>query len=370
MRWKVVTGDCCEVLSQVSDNKFDSIVCDPPYALSFMGHKWDSYAPAQYQMWCEEWAAECLRVLKPGGHLLAFGGTRTYHRVTCALENRDFEIRDSVIWLYGTGFPKSLDVSKAIDKAAGAERLVLSTGKPVKRMIPGADQNKTGSWIKSNGREFTPTETASATPDAERWEGWGTALKPSHEPIVVARKPLIGTVAQNVLEHGTGALNIDGCRIAGKKPDTTRGAGGQHGRFSELGAQGRIQDDGTGRWPANAVLDEDAAAELDAQTGGASRFFYCAKVSKKERTVSGHIDNKHPTVKPRELMRWLVRLVTPPNGVVLDPFTGSGSTGIACMMEGFRFVGIEKELENATTARERIELYERAVNNLRVRGRR
>ena len=350
--------------------------------------------PQKMQDWHEEWAREALRVLKPGGYLLAFGGSRTYHRLACAVEDAGFEIRDMIEWLYGSGFPKSLDVSKAMDKAAGAEREIVAEGGPVKRMIPGAQQNATGSWIKNDERTFTPTVTAPATDLARQWEGWGTALKPAHEPIVVARKPLIGTVAQNVERYGTGAINVDGCRVGG---------GGYHWRASDSGKTSGASFAGgsfgegphpAGRFPANLCLDETAAEMLDEQTGdlaanapalnrrgattgtsiggqgrygtsapqevvtgygdsgGASRFFYVAKASGEERGEG----NTHPTVKPVMLMRWLVRLVTPPAGVVLDPFAGSGTTLVAALEEGFGYIGIEREEEYVTIARRRLEI--------------
>ena len=381
----LLRGDCLVELARIPDGSVDSVVCDPPYGLEFMGKAWDKYTPLDFELWCAKWAAECLRILKPGGHLLAFGGTRTWHRLAAGIEDAGFEIRDSLAWLYGSGFPKSLDVSKAIDKAAGATREVVSEGKPVKRMIPGADQNRTGSWIKDSGREFVPTETAPATDAAREWEGWGTALKPAFEPVVVARKPLgEKTVAANVLTHGTGALNIDATRIGSeggtKAVDFGETAGTMYG-----GGKGKPRNaigtlDGRGRWPANVALDESQAAALDAQTGtlvsnggkgrhkiksteslndnrvaygdyaptestvygdsgGASRFFYVAKAPKSERPV---VDGTaHPTVKPLALMRWLCRLVTPPGGIVVDPFAGSGTTLEAAYLEGFESIGVE-----------------------------
>jgi len=316
-----------------------------------------------------------LRVLKPGGHLLAFGGTRTYHRMACAVEDAGFEVRDCLMWLYGSGFPKSLDVSKAIDKKLGAERVVIAEGKPVKRMIPGADQNKTGSWIKDNGRVFVPTVTAPATPQAKQWEGWGTALKPAVEPIILARKPLSeATVAENVLKWGTGGLNIDGCRVplAYGEEITMRSdaalLGGRDlgwdrpwkrdpdaiARRRERAKAAIDKANILGRWPANVLLDEEAAAMLDEQQGGASRFFYVAKASRSERTMGGKVENNHPTVKPIKLMRYLCRLITPPGGTVLDPFAGSGTTILAAVQEGFSAIGIEREPEYCEIIRKRM----------------
>lgn len=392
--FEIKNGNCIDLMRAMPDNSVDSIVTDPPYELGFMGKSWDASGIAyDVAMW-----REALRVLKPGGHLLAFSGSRTFHRMACAIEDAGFEIRDQIMWVYGSGFPKSLDVSKAIDKAAGAERQVLAKGKAVKRMIPGADQNATGSWIKDNGREYVPQVTAAATPEAQQWSGWGTALKPAHEPICVARKPLVGTVAANVLAHGTGALNIDGCRVATSDSNFARPAvhSGEHEgwdrpwKHTEDGeARRQISKDaaaakavGMGRWPANLIhdgSDEVLAAfpdarsagnypsdsttrdgvtsfggkqgQLYADAGSAARFFYCAKASKSDRGA----ENVHPTVKPTDLMAYLVRLVTPPGGLVLDPFTGSGSTGKACMREGFRFVGCELSPEYAAIAQARIE---------------
>jgi site-specific DNA-methyltransferase (adenine-specific) len=343
-------GDCLEVMRVIPDNSVDSIVTDPPYGLGFMGKAWDALPPGL------EWAEECLRVLKPGGHLLAFGGTRTWHRLAVAVEDAGFEIRDSIAWMYGTGFPKSFDVSKAIDKAAGADRVVLGV-RPASYV---GSMRRDAQSIHGKrpdgepwGNEGKPIAiTAPATPAAEQWEGWGTALKPAFEPVVVARKPFTGTVATNVLEYGTGALNIDSTRI-GPPP---------------------------GRWPANVVLDEDMAEVLDEQSGtsksttragvrrtalgilnddgwqpketpmtaygdsgGASRFFYVAKAPKKERPVVDGV--AHPTVKPVALMQWLVKLVTPAGGIVLDPFEGSGTTAQACALEGFKHIGIEREAD-------------------------
>lgn len=433
---RLYLGDCMEVMAEMDEGSVDAVVCDPPYGLEFMGKDWDSFAPIDldrggrwtkdkrgapgtvdnsdkrtphgrtgvsfgasrtftsecdgcgkrdafravhgcdagwsrvvvdegppprmvaFAAWCETWAREAVRVLKPGGHLLAFGGTRTYHRLTCGIEDAGFEIRDSIAWngaplptvlqwVYGSGFPKSLDVSKAIDK-------------------------------KRDDRDDIP-----ATDAARQWQGWGTALKPGWEPCVVARKPLAGTVAENVQAHGTGALNIDGCRIATADAfgGGSKGASGFAAGYN--GGDGWQPGNDKGRWPANVGLDEAAAEMLDAQSGvtapkaertgrsgggngalnmgrggdgigrwpadpggGASRFFYTAKASQADRSTNG-ANNTHPTVKPTDLMRWLVRLVTPPGGVVLDPFAGSGSTLVAARAEGVRCIGIEREDEYA-----------------------
>ena len=339
----VMQGDSREVLSYLPDASIGAVVTDPPYALvsapggsaGFMGKRWDTgetaFDPAFWR--------EVLRVLKPGGHVVAASGTRTYHRLACAVEDAGFEIRDMVSWLYGSGFPKSHDVSKGIDKAAGAEREVVSASPAVKRMIPGADQNKAG-WEKTDGREFVPTVTRPATPEAAAWEGWGTALKPACEPWVLARKPLIGTVTVNVLAHGTGALNVDGCRVEGEVPSTTQGQASSAGTI--YGADQRelreFKPHTAGRWPANVV--HDGSDEVVGALGESARFFYRAKASKHDRAGS-----KHPTVKPVALMQWLARLVTPPGGTVLDPFAGSGTTGVACELEGFDCVLIEREDE-------------------------
>jgi len=325
-RYTLHHGNNLDILPTIPDNSIDSIVTDPPYELGFMGKKWDASGIAySVDLW-----TECLRVLKPGGHLLAFGGTRTYHRMTVAIEDAGFEIRDSIHWLYGSGFPKSLDVSKAIDKAAGAEREVVGRD--------GRSANE--SWLGTAKRGETGFGigewdiTAPATDAAKRWEGWGTALKPAHEPIVLARKPLDGTVANNVLQHGTGALNIDGCRI----PTDDRfggGAKGTSGFADGYEHDGWTPGNTSGRWPANVIIDDWITDTEDDWP----RYFYCAKPSKAERNTGA--DNKHPTVKPLALMRYLIRLITPPDGIVLDPFAGSGTTLAAAIIEGHHPIGIE-----------------------------
>jgi len=407
-RWQIVLGDCVKVLAEMDANSIDSIVTDPPYGLKFMGKGWDDMGHgSEQQAWHYRWAIEALRVLKPGGHLLAFGGTRTYHRLVSALEDAGFEIRDQVQWLYGTGFPKSHNVSKAINKAAGAEREVI--GMRIHPTLVNPSEVKSRAYhvetLHSNTEaEFWPI-TAPSTSEATQWEGWGTALKPAHEPIVVARKPFKGTVAANVLEHGTGGINIDATRVVTKdnldggayaKEGNARHDQADNWRYKRDGSAGDYKQP-EGRWPANVILDEEAGAMLDEQTGtlisgksdgfrgthtaeiygeyteniikpeniyadsgGASRFFYCAKASKSEREAglsppkNKKRANTHPTVKPIALIAYLVRMVTPLGGIVLDPFVGSGSTGIAALNEGFRFVGVEIDSEYSELAKSRI----------------
>lgn len=393
MRYEIVTADCLNHLPLLPENYVDSVVTDPPYELGFMGKSWDASGIAYNpKMW-----AEVLRVLKPGGHLLGFGGSRTSHRMVCAVEDAGFEIRDSIMWLYGTGFPKSLNISKAMDKAAGVERIDLGPDLyRQQRANRGTTSAKMPSYDEPRLSQLTARITAPATEAAQRWEGWGTALKPAHEPIVVARKPISErNIAANVERWGTGGLNIDGCRIGVTKDVPASAAKDRVNQVAKGDERNRTMetagfDPNVGRWPANIALDEDAAAMLDAQSGdlrpgerparantsigyhggttgwagrerivldsgGASRFFYTAKASRKERDAGLSERNNHPTVKPIKLMRWLVRLVTPLGGVILDPFVGSGSTGIAAMQEGFRFIGIEENKEYAQLAQARLD---------------
>lgn len=368
--FRLYDGDCLDAMRSMPDNSVDSVVTDPPYGLSFMGKKWDYDVPGT-DVW-----AEALRVLKPGGYLLAFAGTRTQHRMCVRIEDAGFEIRDMLAWVYGSGFPKSLNVSKALDAAAGAAR---------------------------------------------EWQGWGTALKPAFEPITMARKPFASTVAANILAHGTGALNIDASRVAGESTVRVQGTaeigfhGGNYAPGLETGSS-------VGRWPANLIHDgsDDVLAVFPnapgtqgpvrpnsgtgqktngilgnfaannhsdprGDAGSAARFFYCAKASRAdreqglegmatqqsavgderpsgsswerrdpERNPNHPRANVHPTVKPTDLMRYLCRLVTPPGGVVLDPFMGSGSTGKAAMLEGFKFIGCERDPAYMTIAQARI----------------
>jgi DNA modification methylase len=442
-------GDCREILPSI---KADAVVTDPPYGLAFMGKRWDYDVPS-VEIW-----AECLRVLKPGGHLLAFAGTRTQHRMAVRIEDAGFEIRDMIAWVYGSGFPKSLDVSKAIDKTAprrgqfdafaehfdamwrisGLKRsefvpyfphyknaasvmaqlsnwklaknvptkqdflilqellglsdefAVLIDRVEAEREVVGVQKNAMSGWNMDGTTKFADRDiTAPATEAARQWQGWGTALKPALEPITVARKPLEGTVAENVLKHGVGGINVDGCRVGHDEPIKPMKA--QDGGNKVYGQSGRYEETtelkANGRWPANLIHDGSdevvglfpdckpatgrtkrsdrcfapgtgyqggsASLEVDAvysDTGSAARFFYTAKCSKKDRSDG----NTHPTVKPTDLMRYLCRLVTPPGGVVLDPFMGSGSTGKAAMLDGFEFIGIEREAEYVEIAKARI----------------
>jgi site-specific DNA-methyltransferase (adenine-specific) len=421
MSYELYLGDCLNELKNLKDNSIDSCVTDPPYGLSFMGKHWDYDVPRK-EIW-----EEVLRVLKPGGHLLSFGGSRTYHRMAVAIEDAGFEIRDQIMWLYGTGFPKSHNIGKAIDKMAGATRKVVGA-----RTTHDIRNNNLMEARESIGKgtfmyEFTEPETD----DARKWEGWGTALKPAHEPIVVARKPFNQSVAANVLEHGTGALNIKESMIAcddkTKFPEGVVTAPGIETVGKGYGAKPRPKDlSPEGRWPANIIHDGSdevlegfpySKAGKDTgkrgtggiwqkssgipcgpqygDEGSAARFFYCAKASKSDRdegleeflskkivtfqtgngasgnpsSISANRDtqykNVHPTVKPTNLMKYLIKLVTPKGGTVLDPFMGSGSTGKACGFEDYNFIGMELDPDYYEIAKARIEhAYKKETVNL------
>ena len=398
-------GNCIDLMSEMADNSIDAVVTDPPYELGFMGKSWDASGIAYNT---EVWR-QCLRILKPGGHLLAFGGSRTYHRLACAIEDAGFDIRDQIMWVYGSGFPKSMNIGKAIDKAAGASREVVGVGKS------GKNRNvlNAANYPDTFGGDYEITEAA--TQEAKQWEGWGTALKPAHEPIVVARKPVNGTIAQNVLTWGTGAINIDGCRV--KRDDGDDSVAGN--RTATFGTQetvsggngsGGWEQNDIGRFPANFIHDgSDEVLQLFPNSkagkpqekrgtggiwgkgdghsipvgpsygddGSAARFFYCAKPSTAERNAgleglqkkkadtrsdvaagmwkdknAAH-QNHHPTVKPITLMRYLIRMVVPPNGIVLDPFLGSGTTGVAAIQENIDWLGFEMNPDYADIAHRR-----------------
>jgi DNA modification methylase len=458
--YKLEQGNSKDLLKTLVDNSIDAIVTDPPYELGFMGKKWDASGIAyDVDLW-----RECLRVLKPGGHLLAFSGSRTYHRMTVAIEDAGFDIRDQIMWLYGSGFPKSHNISKAIhkldakelqkqrqckftawvrsqnvtssqiDKATGtymgshytteASQPAIMTREHLEACrhlftdipkwvemecdlrsvgsenfksreilreqkrtagdgnvpIAACSHNKNGGWFNI---------TAPATDAAKEWDGWGTALKPAHEPICVARKPLIGTVAENVLKHGTGAINVDACRVGNRENEQfTSGKNGTVNAYGNYFYPKSETPLPNGRWPANII--HDGSAEVLAgfpsdEKQSPARFFYCAKASKRDRDegLEGFEErearstnwsgdgmplrqdgterkqpiarNHHPTVKPTNLMQYLCRLVTPPNGVILDPFLGSGSTGKAAIYEGFQFVGFDLSAEYVEISRARIE---------------
>ena len=425
---KLILGDSVDKLKELDDNSIDSIVTDPPYGLSFMGKKWDYDVPSQ------EIFEECLRVLKPGGYLLSFAGSRTYHRMAVRVEDAGFEIRDQIMWIYGSGFPKSHNIGKSVDKLLGNEREVIGTKIHSQKGVKAAEERTTiGAGAFGEPRE------ADITKGTSQYEGWGTALKPAHEPIVMARKPLSEkTVVNNVLEWGTGGINIEESRISYKSKDDMEIRKNTHRETNKLGdgnfGGGKYsQPVESGRFPANIILDEEAGKILDEQSGiskstggrsgnkegvgqngiygqysgevkdgnpglgdvgGASRFFYCPKTSKKDRnegledfkgkqigTYNAHSadlknyggsslgaasmsgnnkmpqpkQNFHPTVKPTDLMLYLIRLVTPKGGTTLDPFMGSGSTGKAAVRGGFDFVGIEMDEQYMEIATARIQ---------------
>ena len=421
---RLLLGDCLDKLKELDDNSVDSIVTDPPYGLAIMGKKWDYDVPSQ-EIW-----EECMRVLKPGGHLLAFAGSRTYHRMAIRIEDAGFEIRDQLMWIYGSGFPKSMNVGMKVDEKLGNKRELVERPKSEQR--PNADNSRDKN--KDIGG-FAMSDNKYKSVGNSEWEGWGTALKPSHEPIVMARKPLIGTVVDNVLEWGTGGINIDESRIQHDEPvkTTTRTEKGDTWNEKNSGLRNNPSNmasaDPKGRFPANIIFDEEAGKILDEQTGilksgfmkagtkrimsegdvntygyydsdttyndtygdsgGASRFFYCPKTSKTDRneglddfekksrsdankmmgksgnfkTGSGNdrtteFKNNHPTVKPTDLMLYLIRLVTPKDGTTLDPFMGSGSSGKAAVRGGFDFVGVEREEEYMKIAKARIQYEE------------
>lgn len=373
----VINADCLEGMSWFEPDSIDAIVTDPPYELNFMGRSWDNsgivYKPDVWR--------ECLRVLKPGGHMLVFGAPRTFHRVAVAIEDAGFEIRDCIMWVFGSGFPKSHNMAPAIDKHLGA---MGHRGKAFNTAGLDAGFTRPGGDMEAH---------QAVTPEGQQWQGWGSALKPAFEPVLLVRKPLAGTLAQNVLQYGTGAINIDGCRVW-TEDDLNGGAYAQNRTNADNATSYAIPRGGArkfvqppGRWPANFIHDgsEEVEGFFPGDDGAsAARFFYSAKASKRDRDeglddfpvqragiMRGSEDgslktgageerttsrkNIHPTVKPTDLMRYLCRLITPPRGTVLDPFAGSGSTGKAAVLEGFEFVGFELSEEYTDLANARIE---------------
>ena len=430
----IINGNSLEELKKFPDNYFHSVVTDPPYGLSFMGKKWD-YSVPSVEIW-----QEVFRVLKEGGYLLSFAGTRTQHRMAVNIEDAGFEIRDMIAWVYGSGFPKSHNIGKAVDKTGGISISWFGkwlrewrkeeglSSNDIGKLFPSKTGGLTGcvrNWelgfniptnkqfnlicktynlpfknLEEAKREYLGKKTTNKTvyqniggdnksgeiditKGTSEWEGWGTALKPALEPITMARKPFKGTVANNVLKNGVGGINIDGCRVEGKWNGKTRTNSPDkkqvYGDYKKI----KTEQHNLGRFPANFIHDgSDEVKDLfpysksvarnkrqcknptgvtfmiDKPTGQehtdsglASRFFYCAKASKKDREEN----NNHPTVKPTDLMRYLVRLVTPKNGIVLDCFMGSGSTGKACALEGFEFVGIDLDKDYCEIAQARID---------------
>lgn len=447
MKYNILQGDCRELMATLDENSVDAIVTDPPYELGFMGKSWDASGVAfDVNTW-----KEALRVLKPGGHLIAFSGSRTYHRMAVAIEDAGFEIRDQIMWVYGSGFPKSHNISKGIDKNNGEVGRLLkfttwmrTTGLKAKELDKATGTNMGGHYLTTASQPAIPTValwakirpliadvpqwvdelvdrieaerevvgkyetdmgglggqrlgnaggniTTAHTPAAQQWDGWGTALKPAHEPIVLARKPVVGTVANNVLTYGTGGLNIDGARVGTEVMVNPPGSTNPRLAMGDGWREDAEPTTAAGRWPANFIHDgsdevvglfpdskgmatQKSGANLNVyggnalnessttfpevrlgfnDSGSAARFFYCAKASKRDRNEG--TTNNHPTVKPTTLMQYLVRLVTPPNGTVLDPFLGSGSTGKACAYEGFDFIGMELTAEYIPIAAARIE---------------
>ena len=456
---RLLKGDCLQKLKELEDNSIDSVVTDPPYEIGFMGKGWDDSGIANNpELW-----KEVLRVLKPGGHLLSFSHSRTYHRQAVAVEDAGFEIRDQIMWIYGSGFPKSHDIGKNIEKIKVGGKANLTQVGTKKGLVAtnhndkAKTSNPSGFSYRTNKKGYSEVATDRTQVNGEipvyeitnEYKGWGTALKPAHEPIVMARKPFKGTVADNVLEWGTGGINVDGCRVGYSDNDDPRiGKGYEWESKAEPFGEAKTTQNKEGwntegRFPANIIFDEEAGKILDEQSGitkgsgkpnitkaglgggilgqydgrktmptakdiemvrsigdsgGASRFFYCPKASKKDRNegcddlenaagdytniaskrlkcntcgkwgiatdhckceepdwIQPETKNIHPTVKPTDLMAYLVRLVTPKGGVVLDPFMGSGSTGKAAVREGMNFIGVEKEDEYMEIAKTRIE---------------
>jgi site-specific DNA-methyltransferase (adenine-specific) len=401
-------GDCLEVMKSLESNSVDTIITDPPYGLGFMGKEWDTFKPdyikekmvkdkrahtqiasqrksntagtydlsrnAEFEEAMKPYFRAMLRVVKPGGTLLCFGGSRTYHRMACAVEDTGWILKDCIMWLYGSGFPKATDIAKEIDKKNGIEH--------PKNISISNNGSMTGAHYTRNKMEVKSEE-------AQLWDGWKShGLKPAYEPIIVAQKPNEGSYAQNALKHGVAGLNIDGGRI--ETSDNISYISSKSSIWGD-GNSKQVKSNGNelgGRYPANVILDEEAGKMLDTQTDNASRFFYCAKSSKAERNAgcegleakqyshdgrnksnetahqrnNSKAHNSHPTVKPLKLMEYLCTLTkTPTGGVVLDPFAGSGTTGVACVNTGRDYILIEREPEYCEIAKKRIEEYSKQL---------
>lgn len=409
---KIHQGDCLNIMKNFEDNVIDAIVTDPPYGLRFMNKVWDYDVPAVTLF------QELLRVAKPGAILLCFGGTRTWHRIAVNIEDAGWKIRDTIIWLYGSGFPKGLDISKAIDQKQGATREIISYqdgtgGENLNKLTrPDGHDSETAKGCGAYGqgakqKTIQIPVTKAATPEAEQWQGWRTALKPAFEPVIFAMKPLDGTFAANALKWGVAGLNVDACRIPMDEEMKKWNRGGKMGEVYQWSnterKKGVWQQNGAGRFPTNVLFTHHAECQpgtchsdcpvriLDQQVGikksgkmkqniaggqfnvygkhypreeetigdegSVSRFFYCGKASPSERTCAGQVENNHPTVKPLDLMRYLCRLTcTPGGGVVLDPFMGTGTTCIAAYLENRDYVGIERDQATFEIAKKRIEL--------------
>lgn len=391
MTYQIIQGNNIDVLKTYPDNYFDSVVTDPPYGIDFLGKDWDSNTGSL------ETYTECLRVLKPGGHLLAFSAARTYHHLAVTIERAGFEIRDQIMWIYSSGFPKSQDVGKSIERSEGKRKSLQSGTVWHNQKI--TDMKKTNHCNQCNkhitlGIGFNCSQDnceirESKKPADNEWAGWGTNLKPAHEPICMARKPCIGSIINNVQTYGTGAINIDATRIEGltdkelnwtpqRQQATDNTAVGTFGASGLIGQEISMYND-KGRFPSNVV------GEIE----GYQKFFYCPKVNRQERhsgfdlteiptnpdgllkvgtggqhynNRKGNAGNNHPTVKPVELMKYLIKLVTPKGGTVLDPYNGSGSTGMAAVELGYNYVGIELDNNYVNISKTRIDAHDKKHN--------
>ena len=411
MSQTIINGDSLEELKLIKDDTIDAVITDPPYGIAFLGKDWDSFrgtkvAKSQvvknlgtgmrmtthrenlnYQEWCEQWARECLRVLKPGGWLLAFSAARLYHRIAAGIEDAGFEVRDQIMWIYASGFPKAQDIGKAIQRRQGVEEYEGFVDTTKNAGFGQTDHARVRAGVEWSTRETQVGKAKCTSPEAKQWSGWKTALKPAHEPIVMARKPMKGSTIDNVLKHGVGALNIDATRIASNDKPQANSKGTTKGfrKFMDKHQKGEAQDNSNdqgyipnteGRFPSNVV----------GEIADYQKYFYCPKVSRRERhrgfeqehipapfgdvkgayvdgermakvaddTQYANAGNNHPTVKPVELMKYLVKLVTAQGSHIVDPFSGSGSTGMACKELARTFTGIDLDPHYCEIARRRI----------------